>query len=170
MSSRIYMNSLYGGARQPSPTPSMDDDDEERITLNEDASEMEMDRVTPEFANKLTATKRLIYSAIIFANDESTPEAQDTRLLNDYLRMIKTLYDLFQRMKATSVSEQERAQYVNSLPESARQSANDIVVIYDAFLTQNKEHEKRIPYESYIQSSLIHHPYVQQPALNKTAA
>ena len=154
------MNSLYGGARPPSPTPSMEDeDDAELMTLNEDASELV--QVTPEFANKLTNTKRLIYSAIIFANDESTPEAQDPRLLNDYLRMLKALYDLFQRMKATSVSEQEREQYVNALPESARQSANDVVVLYDAFLTKNRDLWQRIPYDSYIESSLLRHPYVQ---------
>ena len=161
------MNSLYGGARPPSPTPSMEgegEDDADRMTLNEDPSELE--QVTPEFANKLTDTKRLIYSAVIFANDESTPEAQDTGILNEYLRALKTLYDLFQRMKATSVSPQEREQYVNSFPEGARQSANDIVVLYDAFLTKNKEQEIRIPYESYIQSSLIHHPYVQHPEAN----
>ncbi len=153
------MNSLYGGARPPSP-----EEDEDTTPLNEDPSELE--QVAPEFANKLTNTKRLIYSAIIFANDESTPEAQDTGTLNEYLRALKTLYDLFQRMKATSVSPQERDQYVNSLPEGARQSANDIVVIYDAFLTKNREEWKRAPYDSYIESSLIRHPYSQRPEAN----
>jgi len=156
--SHRYMNSLYGGARPPSPDVA-DADDEDTTPLNEDPSELE--QVAPEFANKLTDTKRLIYSAVIFANNESTPEAQDTGILNDYLRALKTLYDLFQRMKTTSVSPQEREQYLNTFPEGARQSANDIVVLYDAFLAKNKEQWKRVPYDSYIESSLIRHPYVQ---------
>ena len=160
------MNSLYGGARPPSPSPSedMEETETETETMNDNPSDIPY--VNSEFANKLTDTKRLIYSAVIFANNEDTAEAQDTNILNDYLRMLGALFDTLSRMESNTITQGEREQNITVLPQGARASANDVIVLYDAFLTKNKDAGSRIPYASYIESSLKRHPYVQQPELD----
>jgi hypothetical protein len=162
--SHKYMNSLYGGARPPTPIPEdIDDFIQDDETMNDNPSDIPF--VNPEFANKLTDTKRLIYSAVIFANNENTDEAQDTNILNDYVRMLGALYDTLSRMESNTITQGEREQNIDVLPQGARSSANDVIVLYDAFLTQNRDAEKRVPYSSYIENSLKRHPYVQEKEL-----
>jgi hypothetical protein len=155
------MNSLYGGARQPSPSEEMETETE---TMNDNPADIPY--VNAEFANKLTDTKRLIYSAVIFANNENTDEAQDTTILNDYVRMLGALYDTLSRMELNTITQGEREQNMSVLPQGARSSANDVAVLYDAFLTKNKDAGARIPYSSYIENSLKRHPYVQHVELD----
>ena len=158
------MNSLYGGARLPSsPSDDIEEMETETETMNDNPSDIPY--VNSEFANKLTDTKRLIYSAVVFANNEDTAEAQDTNILNDYVRMLGALFDTLSRMESNTISHGEREQNVSVLPQGARASANDVIVLYDTFLTQNKDAGSRIPYASYIESSLKRHPYVQQQQL-----
>jgi hypothetical protein len=159
------MNMLYGGARPPSPpSEEMEEMETETETMNDNPSDIPY--VNSEFANKLTDTKRLIYSAVVFANNEDTAEAQDTNILNDYLRMLGAVYDTLSRMESNTISHGEREQNVSVLPQGARASANDVIVLYDAFLTKNKDAGARIPYASYIENSLKRHPYVQQTELD----
>lgn len=120
--------------------------------------------VDKQFKNILTDCKRSIYMATVFANDENSAEAQDTGLLNVYLRSLSALYALLNSLPS---SQTDQIQWVNQpwseIPESARDKTQSAVLWYKNYLTKNNRTIDRIPYTDYISNILHRHPYSQLP-------
>lgn len=154
------MNILYGGAQPPSP--SHDDEDYmdgSQSPRNEDPSEIPY--IDSDFANKVTDTKRLIYSAVVFEHPENTDEAQDTNILGNYIRMLGGLYEILSKMETEPLTDGEREQTMTTIPTGARSVANEVVTLYDEFLNKNKEADKRAVYADFLKRNLITFPYAQ---------
>ncbi len=120
--------------------------------------------VDEQFKNILTDCKRSIYTAIVFANEEESTEAQDTGLLNVYLRSLSALYALLNSLPSRQMDQIAwDKQPWSEIPEKARDKAQTALLWYNNYLTKNNRQVDKIPYTDYISNILHRHPYSQVP-------
>lgn len=142
------MSEFYGG---------FTDDEQPR-------NETPLQPVDEQFKNILTDCKRSIYMGIVFASEEGSSEAQDTGLLNTYLRSLSSLYGILNSLpKLEYESIHWDKQPWSEIPESARDKTQSAVLWYKNYLTKNNRTIDRIPYTDYISNILHRHPYSQLP-------
>jgi hypothetical protein len=124
-------------------------------------NETQLEPVSDQFKNLLTDCKRSIYTGIVFAHPEETKEAQDTTILNQYLRSLSALYGVMNSLPHFPIENIDwTKQPWSAIPEQAQNKTQAAVLWYNNFINHNKPIDRQ-QYTDYISSVLFRHPYSQ---------
>lgn len=126
-------------------------------------NETQIEPVSDQFKNMLTDCKRSIYMGIVFAKPEESKEAQDTTLLNQYLRSLSALYGIINSLPNLPTENIDWSKEPwTAIPQGAHDKTQAALLWYNDFIKNNKDIERK-KYRDYITTMLFRHPYSQLP-------
>lgn len=126
-------------------------------------NETQIEPVSDEFKNMLTECKRSIYMGIVFAKPEESKEAQDTNLLNQYLRSLSALYGIINSLPNIPIENIDWSKEPwTAIPQVAHDKTQASLLWYNDFIKNNKGIERN-KYKDYMTTMLFRHPYSQLP-------
>lgn len=136
---------------------------EDTMNDNPIRNETEIEPVSDEFKNMLTDCKRSIYMGIVFAKPEESEEAQDTTLLDQYVRSLSALYGIMNSLPNLPVENIDWSKEPwTAIPQGAQDKTQAALLWYNDFIKKNKAIERN-KYKDYITTMLFRHPYSQLP-------
>lgn len=130
-----------------------EDSEEEDIVLNEEP----LPDIDKEFRDNVLKVKHSLYDTIVLSPELGTGEAQDKRVLDEYLDKLNKVYVLSLRAEnGKNASENIIRIFPESSREAIRYTLNWIVDFF------NKNHiSATIPYSDYIRKSFHDYQFVQ---------
>jgi uncharacterized membrane protein YheB (UPF0754 family) len=140
----------------PNNEESDDDYNDEDSILNE---ELPTD-IDENFKKNVLNLKHEIYENTVLSPDLGTEEAQNNKVLEDYLENINNVYILCRNAQKGKISNN-----LNQFPKETRELINNLL-IWIADYSKNNQVVDTIPYVDYIQKSFKEHPFVQTNSFN----
>jgi uncharacterized membrane protein YheB (UPF0754 family) len=140
----------------PNNEESDDDYNDEDSILN-DEPPLDID---DNFKKNVLNLKHEIYENTVLSPVLGTKEAQNNKVLEDYLENINNVYILSKNAQKGEISNN-----LNQFPKETRELINNLL-IWIADYSKNNQVVDTIPYVDYIQKSFKEHPFVQTNSFN----
>lgn len=134
-------------------TPEESDDEyEDDYTINE----IPPPDIDDDFKNNILNIKHIIYDNTILAPKLGTPNAQDNKLINLYLKNINQVYVICLKAQKGLVDSND----LTTIPEKAREPLKIVINWLTDFFKKNRAPDT-IPYENYINKSFHEYQFNQ---------
>lgn len=140
----------------PNNEDSDDDYNDEDSILNEEPPP----DIDENFKKNVLNLKHEIYENTVLSPDLGTEEAQNNKVLEDYLENINKVYILCKNAQNGNISNN-----LNQFPKETRELIHNLL-IWIADYSKNNQVVDTIPYVDYIQKSFKEHPFVQTNSFN----
>lgn len=117
--------------------------------------------VNDDFRVKVLDVKHSLYNNIVLSPELGTKEAQDSKVLNEYLDKINRVYilSLDAQLKSTSLSNNIDDE-LKVFPSDSRDSIKDVLVWITDYFSKNNIPDT-IPYTDYIYKSFHEYQFIQ---------
>lgn len=145
------MSYLYGGNYEKDIDEEYDnEDDEER-------NDEPPDNIDSDFSNNVQQIKWKIYQNIVFKPQLETREAQDNKLLNEYVNCVRQLY--VYTLEAQNGNNNKIN--LNKFPNEVRDDISKLLNWISDFFRKNQPYQT-IPYSDYLSNSFKVYPFVHK--------
>jgi hypothetical protein len=128
-----------------------DEYDDEYIT-----NEIPPQDINNEFRNNVLNIKHIIYDSTVLAPKVGTPDAQNNKLIQQYLKNINQVYIICLKAQKGLVD----ANDLINIPEKAREPIKKVINWLTDFFKKNRAPDT-IPYEDYINKSFHEYQFNQ---------
>lgn len=124
-------------------------------------NESQFEDLQSDFKFLVLNTKRQLYDCIIKAPSINSKEAQDNRLLIEYITKLNILYQLCKALNTSTVSMKNIETKLFKFPIETRDNIKQLILWLSTFLSTNRCVDT-IPYNDYLEIQLIRHPFLQK--------
>lgn len=137
--------------------------DEDDIEEDEEFiyNESQFDNLQSTFKNLVLLTKRQLYDCIIKAPAITSKEAQDNRLLIEYITKLNILYQMCNALHTGDVTMKKIESKLFKFPIDTHATIKELMIWLSTFENKNR-YVDTIPYNDYLEIQLIRHPFLQK--------